>query len=44
MENFGCMKQIVGYLDGILDIAYVREKDSHIAVASNIVRILNYMN
>lgn len=35
MANFGCMKQIVGYLDSILDIAYVGEEDSHIAVASN---------
>ncbi|KAI4489039.1 hypothetical protein M0804_004537 [Polistes exclamans] len=48
MKNFDCMKQIVGYLDSILDIAYVGEEDSHIAVASNSTDIklyeLNSMN
>ncbi|XP_043504801.1 transducin beta-like protein 3 isoform X2 [Polistes fuscatus] len=48
MENFGCMKQMVGYLDDILDIVYVGEEDSHIAVASNTSDIklyeLNSMN
>ncbi|XP_015175993.1 PREDICTED: transducin beta-like protein 3 isoform X2 [Polistes dominula] len=48
METFGCIKQIAGYLDSVLDITYVGEQDSHIAVASNSSDIklyeLNSMN
>ncbi|KAL2724522.1 transducin beta-like protein 3 [Vespula squamosa] len=48
MNTFECTKQIVGYTDEILDIAYIGNEDSHIALASNSSDIklyeLNSMN
>ncbi|XP_011257031.1 transducin beta-like protein 3 isoform X1 [Camponotus floridanus] len=35
LELFECKKQLVGYSDEILDVAYVGANDSHIALATN---------
>ncbi|XP_018044138.1 PREDICTED: transducin beta-like protein 3 [Atta colombica] len=35
MELFECKKQLVGYSDEILDVAYLGDNDSHIALATN---------
>ncbi|XP_051157551.1 transducin beta-like protein 3 [Leptopilina boulardi] len=35
METFDCKKQLVGYSAEILDLVYVGEGDTHLAVASN---------
>ncbi|KZC07335.1 Transducin beta-like protein 3, partial [Dufourea novaeangliae] len=35
LETFECIKQLVGYSDEILDIVYVGENGSHLAVATN---------
>lgn len=35
MDTFECIKQIVGYTDEILDIVYIGDGGSHIALASN---------
>ncbi|XP_012283683.1 transducin beta-like protein 3 [Orussus abietinus] len=35
LEDFECKKQLVGYSDEILDVVYVGDQDSHLAVATN---------
>lgn len=35
LELFECKKQLVGYSDEILDVAYIGDNDSHIALATN---------
>ncbi|XP_029172388.1 transducin beta-like protein 3 [Nylanderia fulva] len=35
LESFECKKQLVGYSDEILDVAYLGANDSHIALATN---------
>ncbi|KAI4501511.1 hypothetical protein M0802_003388 [Mischocyttarus mexicanus] len=42
MSTFDCTKQITGYLDEILDIVYVGEQETHIAVANNSIDIKLY--
>ncbi|XP_001601796.1 transducin beta-like protein 3 [Nasonia vitripennis] len=35
LEKFECSKQLIGYIDEILDIAYIGSNNSHLAVATN---------
>ncbi|XP_076632877.1 transducin beta-like protein 3 isoform X1 [Colletes latitarsis] len=42
LETFECLKQLVGYSDEILDIVYLGEDQSHIAVATNSCNIKLY--
>ncbi|XP_012256209.2 transducin beta-like protein 3 [Athalia rosae] len=48
LNTFKCEKQLVGYTDEILDIAYLGDQDTHLAVATNSPDIklyeLNTMN
>ncbi|XP_014206176.1 transducin beta-like protein 3 [Copidosoma floridanum] len=35
LDNFECKKQFVGFIDEVLDIAYLGSNESHLAVATN---------
>lgn len=35
LETFDCLKQLVGYSDEILDVVYLGDNESHIAIATN---------
>ncbi|XP_076297483.1 transducin beta-like protein 3 [Lasioglossum baleicum] len=35
LETFECIKQLVGYSDEILDVVYIGENGTHVAVATN---------
>ncbi|TGZ51696.1 Transducin beta-like protein 3 [Temnothorax longispinosus] len=42
LELFECKKQLVGYSDEILDVAYLGDNDSHLAIATNSCEIKLY--
>ncbi|XP_076644102.1 transducin beta-like protein 3 [Halictus rubicundus] len=42
LETFECIKQLVGYSDEILDVVYIGENGTHIAVATNCCDIKLY--
>lgn len=35
LETFGCVKQLIGFTDEILDIIFIGKEDTHIVVATN---------
>lgn len=35
MQHFSCLSQFAGYNDDILDVKFIGEGDSHVAVATN---------
>ncbi|XP_050513155.1 transducin beta-like protein 3 [Diabrotica virgifera virgifera] len=44
LKSFVCLKQFVGFSDDILDITFVGEEDSHLAIATNSSDIKLYCN
>ncbi|XP_030755318.1 transducin beta-like protein 3 [Sitophilus oryzae] len=44
LKSFVCLKQFIGFSDEILDISYLGENDTHIAVATNSKDIKLYDN